>query len=97
MCGNTLSASGQLEELDQLRKTGDLAMSATSLAPAMERTVSEPEPASARPSRVRNFDPLKPSTDKPQSYYDGIKQRFAEERDLRLGYRPEGRRNIHPT
>jgi cation diffusion facilitator CzcD-associated flavoprotein CzcO len=27
---------------------------------------------------------------KPQSYYDGIKQKFAEERDLRLSYRPEG-------
>ena len=66
-------------------------MSATSLAPAMQRPVNEPEPASARPSRVRNFDPLKPPTDKPQSYYDGIKQRFAEERDLRLSYRPEGR------
>jgi cation diffusion facilitator CzcD-associated flavoprotein CzcO len=50
-----------------------------------------PEPASARPSRVRNFDPLKPPTDKPQEYYDKIKQKFAEERDLRLGYRPEGK------
>jgi cation diffusion facilitator CzcD-associated flavoprotein CzcO len=27
---------------------------------------------------------------KPQAYYDDIKARFAEERDLRLGYRPEG-------
>ncbi len=27
---------------------------------------------------------------KPQAYYDEIKQRFAEERDLRLSYRPEG-------
>jgi cation diffusion facilitator CzcD-associated flavoprotein CzcO len=27
---------------------------------------------------------------RPQEYYDEIKQRFAEERDLRLGYRPEG-------
>ncbi len=27
---------------------------------------------------------------KPQAYYDEIKQKFAEERDLRLGYRPEG-------
>lgn len=26
----------------------------------------------------------------PQSYYDDIKKKFAEERDLRLGYRPEG-------
>ena len=50
-----------------------------------------PEPAEARPSRIRNFDPLKPPTDKPQSYYDAIEQRFGEERDLRLGYRPEGK------
>ncbi len=27
---------------------------------------------------------------KPQSYYDEIKQKFAEERDVRLEYRPEG-------
>ena len=25
-----------------------------------------------------------------QAYYDAIKQKFAEQRDLRLGYRPEG-------
>ncbi len=31
-----------------------------------------------------------PKTQKPQSYYDDIKQKFAEERDLRLNYRPEG-------
>jgi len=35
------------------------------------------------------FDPTVPS-DKPQDYYDTIKQRFAEERDVRLKYRPEG-------
>ena len=27
---------------------------------------------------------------KPQAYYDAVKQKFAEERDLRLHYRPEG-------
>ena len=27
---------------------------------------------------------------KPQAYYDDIKKKFAEERDVRLGYRPEG-------
>jgi cation diffusion facilitator CzcD-associated flavoprotein CzcO len=31
-----------------------------------------------------------PRTPKPQSYYDDIKRKFAEERDLRLAYRPEG-------
>ena len=27
---------------------------------------------------------------RPQSYYDDIKTKFAQERDLRLGYRPQG-------
>ena len=27
---------------------------------------------------------------KDDAYYDSIQRRFAEERDLRLGYRPEG-------
>src|SRR5437899_6342224 len=31
-----------------------------------------------------------PKIRKPQEYYDSIKQKFAEERDLRLKYRPEG-------
>jgi cyclohexanone monooxygenase len=31
-----------------------------------------------------------PRESKPQSYYDEIKSKFAEERDLRLSYRPEG-------
>ena len=30
------------------------------------------------------------ASEHPQEYYDEIKQRFAEERDLRLSYRPEG-------
>jgi cyclohexanone monooxygenase len=58
---------------------------------AKNETIHEPEAASARVSRVRNFDPLKPPTDKPQSYYDEIEKRFGEERDLRLNYRPEGK------
>ncbi|MGC1407993.1 MAG: NAD(P)/FAD-dependent oxidoreductase [Acetobacteraceae bacterium] len=90
-CGNTFNVNRQPEGPHRLRKAGIVAMSETSRAAVKERPVNEPEPASARPSRVRNFDPLKPPTDKPQSYYDEIKQRFAEERDLRLGYRPEGR------
>ncbi|HEX4368539.1 MAG TPA: NAD(P)/FAD-dependent oxidoreductase [Rhodopila sp.] len=36
------------------------------------------------------FDPLRP-TEKPQEFYDEIKQKFAEARDLRLSYRPDGR------
>ena len=40
--------------------------------------------------RVRPvFDPLKP-TDKQQDYYDDIKRKFAEARDVRLNYRPQG-------
>ncbi len=41
------------------------------------------------PGRVI-FNPLK-DTNKPQEYYDEIKQKFAEARDLRLSYRPDGR------
>jgi cation diffusion facilitator CzcD-associated flavoprotein CzcO len=66
-------------------------MSEASVAAVATHPIKEPEPDSARPARIRNFDPLKPPTGKPQSYYDEIKQRFAEERDLRLRYRPEGR------
>src|SRR5439155_12517939 len=32
----------------------------------------------------------RPKVDRPQEYYDAIKARFAEERDLRLAYHPEG-------
>ncbi len=35
-----------------------------------------------------------PREKKPQAYYDEIKRKFAEERDLRLGYRPEGTRQF---
>jgi cation diffusion facilitator CzcD-associated flavoprotein CzcO len=45
--------------------------------------------ANAVPGRVV-FDPLRP-TEKPQEFYDEIKQKFAEARDLRLSYRPDGR------
>ena len=31
-----------------------------------------------------------PKEQKPQAFYDDIKHKFAEERDLRLNYRPEG-------
>jgi cation diffusion facilitator CzcD-associated flavoprotein CzcO len=42
----------------------------------------------ARPARP--FGPSQQDEGRPQEYYDAIKQRFAEERDLRLKYRPEG-------
>jgi cyclohexanone monooxygenase len=41
-------------------------------------------------AQLSSFDPLSADNSKPQSYYDEIKKRFAEERDLRLKYRPEG-------
>src|SRR5713101_7621022 len=44
-------------------------------------TSREDRPASA-PRRER--------VERPQEYYDEIKERFAAERDLRLAYRPEG-------
>jgi cation diffusion facilitator CzcD-associated flavoprotein CzcO len=36
------------------------------------------------------FNPLRP-TEKPQEFYEEIKQKFAEARDVRLSYRPNGR------
>src|SRR5258707_9079434 len=41
------------------------------------------------PQSLGVFNPLEKTTN-PQEYYDSIKQKFAEERDLRLKYRPEG-------
>jgi len=44
-----------------------------------------------KPQNVFNFDYSRDAEGRPpQSYYDDIKQRFAEERDLRLSYRPPG-------
>lgn len=39
---------------------------------------------------IGTISPLSSKSDRPQEYYDRIKQKFAEERDLRLHYRPEG-------
>ncbi len=39
---------------------------------------------------VMNFDAADRPDRPPQEYYDAIKAKFAEERDLRLGYRPPG-------
>ncbi len=73
---------------EQLEKARETAMAEGSAA---TKPVNAPPPAEAQPSRIRNFDPLKPPTDKPQSYYDDIEKKFGEERDLRLNYRPEGK------
>src|SRR5579883_2566132 len=42
------------------------------------------------PPPIGTFNPLDVRGDRPQEYYESIKQKFAEERDLRLRYRPEG-------
>jgi cyclohexanone monooxygenase len=39
---------------------------------------------------IGTISPLSSKSDRPQAYYEQIKQKFAEERDLRLSYRPEG-------
>ncbi|WP_293904152.1 NAD(P)/FAD-dependent oxidoreductase [Phenylobacterium sp.] len=45
--------------------------------------------ADQRPRPIRGPQPLAPSP-QPQDHYERIKDRFAEARDLRLKYRPEG-------
>ncbi len=60
-------------------------MSSTLEKPS-EKRVQDPNKYAVRVA----FDPLRP-TDQPQEYYDEIKRKFAEERDLRLGFRPDGR------
>jgi cation diffusion facilitator CzcD-associated flavoprotein CzcO len=39
---------------------------------------------------IGTISPLSAKSDRPQEYYEQIKKKFAEERDLRLSYRPEG-------
>ena len=46
--------------------------------------------AEKRDKFVMNFDTTERPDRPPQEYYDAIKAKFAEERDLRLGYRPPG-------
>tara|TARA_B100002052_G_scaffold3599_1_gene3208 strand:+ start:3252 stop:5024 length:1773 start_codon:yes stop_codon:yes gene_type:complete len=44
-----------------------------------------------KPQNIFNFDYSSDKQDRPpQEYYDQIKEKFAEERDLRLDYRPPG-------
>jgi cation diffusion facilitator CzcD-associated flavoprotein CzcO len=43
-----------------------------------------------QPQVIGAFNALSSKAAKPQEYYDSVKQKFAEERDLRLKYRPEG-------
>ncbi len=39
---------------------------------------------------IGTISPLSSKSDRPQEYYEQIKKKFAEERDLRLSYRPVG-------
>jgi cation diffusion facilitator CzcD-associated flavoprotein CzcO len=48
-------------------------------------TVNDPNKMARRAA----FDPTQ-ATEKPQEFYDAIKAKFAEERDKRLNYRPDG-------
>ncbi len=41
-------------------------------------------------AQLSSFEPTADKGGRPQSYYDEIKKKFADERDLRLNYRPEG-------
>jgi len=54
--------------------------------------LKEPKKGHNDPNKMARravFDPTV-ETDKPQEFYDEIKARFAEERDKRLAYRPDG-------
>lgn len=46
-------------------------------------------------AQLSSFDPTTAGNKHPQSYYDAIKQKFAEQRDLRLNYRPEGTKQFN--
>ena len=60
------------------------------MAQKTEKSKAE-KPQNGKPQNVFNFDYSREVDGRPpQSYYDDIKRRFAEERDLRLGYRPPG-------
>ena len=53
------------------------------------------QPAVDKPQDIMDFDFSGRREARPQEYYDEIKARFAEERDLRLAYRPAGHRAVH--
>ncbi len=60
----------------------------------MSDSSTKPRPVEAQnpntTARRMAFDPLRP-IERAQDYYDDIKQKFAEARDVRLGFRPDGR------
>ncbi len=60
-------------------------------------TDADRKPQKSRDNRLPgSFDPADFDGRRPQEYYEAIKARFAEERDLRLAYRPPGSRQYQP-
>ena len=57
---------------------------------ANETTTTRENPTASRCSRSPLCQIHVVASERSQEYYDEIKRRFAEERDLRLSYRPEG-------
>ncbi|HIG43290.1 MAG TPA: NAD(P)/FAD-dependent oxidoreductase [Gammaproteobacteria bacterium] len=57
--------------------------------------MSETKNTNENAANLASFDPTGGANQHPQEYYDKIKQKFAEERDLRLNYRPEGTRQFN--
>jgi hypothetical protein len=58
----------------------------------MENSQDSKDPKNQKPEKPMstNYSAARPKQPRPQEYYDQIKQKFAEERDLRLKERPQG-------
>ena len=58
----------------------------------MENEGPKENPTQQKPEKPMstNYSAARPKQPRPQEYYEDIKQKFAEERDLRLKYRPQG-------
>jgi cation diffusion facilitator CzcD-associated flavoprotein CzcO len=58
----------------------------------MENEGPKENPTPQKPEKPMstNYSAARPKQPRPQEFYEDIKHRFAEERDLRLKYRPEG-------
>ena len=58
----------------------------------MENEGPKENPTQQKPEKPMstNYSAARPKQPRPQEYYEDIKHKFAEERDLRLKYRPEG-------
>ena len=58
----------------------------------MENEGPKENPTQQKPEKPMstNYSAARPKQPRPQEYYEDIKHKFAEERDLRLKYRPQG-------